>query len=73
MPGTVGPPFDRFLATAEVVARERPGVDLELAREVFQEASTLLDNGLALDGTGDLHDPDAVSAAYLISAAILQL
>jgi hypothetical protein len=84
-------------------------VDLELAREVFQEAATLLHNGLALDGLdphdadavvaglcvdlvaadpgsavrarsratseapGDVHDPEAVSAAYLVAAAILQL
>lgn len=108
-PGTVRPPFDQFLATAEAVAKERPEVDPELAREVFQEAATLLDNGLALDGLdehdasavvaglcvdlvaadpgaavrarsqatkespGDLHDPEAVSAAYLIAAAIFQL
>jgi hypothetical protein len=59
-PGTVGPPFeDRFLATAEAVARARPEVDLELAREVFQEAATLLHNGLALDGL-DEHDAGAV-------------
>lgn len=106
---TVGPPFDQLLATAEAVARARPEVDLELAREVFHEAATLLDNGLALDGLddhdasaavaglcvdlvaadpgdavrarsratleapGDLHDPEGVSAAYLIAAAILQL
>lgn len=93
------PPFDRFLATAEAVARARPEVDAELAREVFREAATLLDDGLALDGLdehdaratvdglcldlvaedpgaavrarsraaveepGDLHDPEAVSAA----------
>jgi hypothetical protein len=108
-PGAVGPPFDQFLATAEAVARARPEVDLEMAREVFQEAATLLYNGLALDGLdehdatavvaglcidlvadepgaavrarsratleapGDLHDPDAVSAAYLIAAALFQL
>jgi hypothetical protein len=104
-----GPPFDQFLATAEAVARTRPEVDLEMAREVFYEAATLLHNGLALDGLdhhdgravvaglcidlvaedpgvavrararstsedpGDLHDPDAVSAAYLVAAAILQI
>ena len=103
------PPFDQLLATAESVARARPEVDLEIAREVFLEAATLLDNGLALDGLdehdasavvaglcidlvapdpgaavrersrttleepGDLHDPAAASAAYLLSAAILQL
>ena len=106
---TVGPPFDEFLATAEAVARARPEVDLELAREVFREAATLLHNGLALDGLDEhdahavvaglcvdlvaedpgaavrarsqaalkapeaLHDPEGVSAAYLIAAAILQL
>jgi hypothetical protein len=103
------PPFDAFLATAERVARERPEVDLELAREAFLEAATLLHDGLALDGLdehdtdavvaglcadlvsedpgaavrrrsqsasedpGELHDPEAVSAAYLVSAAVLQL
>ena len=107
--GSVRPPFDRFLATAEAVAEERPEVDLELAREVFLEAATLLDNGLVLDGLdehdadavvaglcvdlvaqdpgaavrarsratladpGDLHDPEGVSAAYLMAAAIFQL
>jgi hypothetical protein len=105
----VHPPFDQFLATAEAVAKARPEVDLEMCREVFQEAATLLHNGLALDGLdehdahavvaglcvdlvaedpgsavrarsratleapGDLHDPEAVSAAYLIAANILQL
>ena len=108
-PGAVEPPFDQFLATAEEVARARPEVDLELAREVFLEAATLLHNGLALDGLddhdaaavvaglcadlvtkdpgvavrararttlaqpGDLHDPEAVAAAYLFSATMLQL
>lgn len=106
---TVDPPFDQFMATAEAVAQARPEVDLELAREVFHEAATLLDNGLALDGLDehdaravvaglcvdlvaedpgaavrarsratlegprDLHDPEAVSASYLVAAAILQL
>jgi hypothetical protein len=108
-PSTVEPPFDQFLATAEAVAKARPEVDLEMAREVFREAATLLDNGLALDGLdehdasavvaglcidlvtkdpgaavrarsqetltapGDLHDPEAASAAYLVAAGILQL
>jgi hypothetical protein len=108
-PGTVRPPFDRFLVTAEEVARARPEVDLELAREVFLEVATTLDNGLALDGLddhdtravvdglcidlvaedpgaairarsqatlerpGDLHDPEAVSASYLIAATMLRL
>lgn len=108
-PSSAGPPFDQFLVTAEAVARARPEVDREMAREVFQEAATLLHNGLALDGLdehdagavvaalcldlvaedpgtavrarsqaafedpGDLHDPEAVSAAYLVAASILQL
>jgi hypothetical protein len=106
---TVEPPYDRFLATAEAVAAERPEVDLEMAREVFVEVATLLYNGLALDGLdehdteavvdalcidlvagdpgaavrtraaatlqdpGDLHDPEAVSASYLIATSIMQL
>jgi hypothetical protein len=58
-PSTIGPPFDQFLATAEAVARARPEVDLEMAREVFHEVATLLYNGLALDGL-DEHDAGAV-------------
>ena len=108
-PGTVKPPFDQLLATAEEVARARPDVDPEMAREVFLEVATVLYNGLAHDGLdehdteavvdalcidlvagdpgaavraraaatlldpGDLHDPEAVSASYLISASIMQL
>jgi hypothetical protein len=108
-PSTAGPPFDQFLATAEAVAQARPEVDPAMAREVFQEAATLLHNGLALDGLDthdadavvaglcvdlvaedpdaavrarsqaalaapeELHDPEGVSAAYLVAAAILQL
>ncbi len=53
------PPYDRFRATAEAVAQERPEVDLELAREVFDEVATLLYNGLVLDGLDD-HDAGAV-------------
>jgi hypothetical protein len=104
------PPFaDQFLATADAVAAARPEVDLEMAREVFAEAATLLHNGLVLDDLdehdagavvaglcvdlvatdpgaairgrartttehpGDLHDPEAVSAAYLTAAAVFQL
>jgi hypothetical protein len=106
---TLDPPFDQLMATAEAVARARPEVDLEMAREVFHEAATLLHNGLVLDdldehdasavvaglcvdlvaedpGTavrrrsqatleapGDVHDPEGVSAAYLVAATIMQL
>lgn len=55
------PPFDQLLATAERVARERPEVDLEMAREVFEEAATLLYNGLAVEGL-DEHDAHVVVA-----------
>jgi hypothetical protein len=65
-PDTVGPPFvDRFLATAEAVAKARPEVDLEIAREVFLEAATLLHNGLVLDGL-DEHDAGAVVAGLCV-------
>ena len=64
-PSAVEPPFDQLLATAEAVARDRPEVDLELAREVFLEAATLLHNGLALDGL-DEHDASAVVAGLCV-------
>lgn len=59
------PPFDQFLATAEAVARARPEVDPEMAREVFLEAATMLYNGLALDGL-DEHDANAVVAGLCV-------
>jgi hypothetical protein len=62
---SVGPPFDQFLATAEAVAQARPEVDLEMAREVFHEAATLLHNGLALDGL-DGHDAGVVVAGLCV-------
>ncbi len=65
LPSTSGPPFDQFMATADEAARTRPDVDLEMAREVFQEAATLLHNGLALDGL-DEHDTMAVVAGLCI-------
>ena len=62
---TFDPPFDQFLATAEAVAQARPEVDLEMAREVFHEAATLIYNGLALDGL-DGHDASAVVAGLCV-------
>lgn len=56
---TSRPPFDRFMAAAEAVARDRADVDPDLAREVFEEVATMLHNGLALDGLDD-HDAAAV-------------
>ena len=56
------PPYDQLLATAERVIRERPEADPEITREIFEEAATLLYNGLALDGL-DEHDAHAAVAA----------
>lgn len=56
------PPYDRFLATAEAAAAERPGVDPGMVREVFMEVVTMLHDGLVLDDL-DQHDTDAVVAA----------
>lgn len=53
------------MVTAEAVARARPEVDVEIAREVFHEAATLLHNGLALDGLDD-HDASAVVAGLCV-------
>jgi hypothetical protein len=64
-PAITEPPYDQLLRAAEDVARERPEVDLELAREIFLEAATLLHNGLALDGL-DHHDSDAVVAGLCV-------
>jgi hypothetical protein len=58
----IDPPFlEEFLATADRVARARPEVDLDMAREVFTEVATLLYNGLVLDEL-DEHDARAVVA-----------
>jgi hypothetical protein len=64
-PAITAPPFDQLLRTAEEVARERPEVDLELAREIFLEAASLLHNGLAVDGLDD-HDANAVVAGLCV-------
>ncbi len=53
------------MATADAVARARPDVDLEMAREVFHEAATLLHNSLALDDLDD-HDTNAVVAGLCV-------
>jgi hypothetical protein len=64
-PDSAGPAFEQFMATAEAVAQARPEVDLDLAREVFREAATLLHDGLALDGL-DEHDTRAVVAGLCL-------
>ncbi len=59
-PAIAAPPYDQLLSTAERVALERPEeVEVDLAREVFLEAATLLHNGLVLEGL-DAHDAHAL-------------
>ena len=62
MTSSRGPAYHPFMVTAEAVALERADVDPDMAREVFEEAATLLHNGLVLDGLDD-HDTDIVVAA----------
>jgi hypothetical protein len=51
--------FDRFAATAVAVAAARPRVDSAMVREIFDDAATMLHNGLALDHLDD-HDAQIV-------------
>jgi hypothetical protein len=64
-PSEPGPAFEQFMAAADAVAHARPDVDLEMAREAFREAATLLHNGLVLDGL-DEHDTKAVVAGLCV-------
>jgi hypothetical protein len=51
--------FDRFAATAVAVAKARPQVDPAMIREIFDDAATMLHNGLAIDHLDD-HDAQIV-------------
>lgn len=51
--------FDRFAATAVAVTQARPEVDAAMVHEIFDEAATLVHNGLALDHL-DEHDAQIV-------------
>ncbi len=51
--------FDRFAATAAAVTKARPEVDAAMVREIFDDAATMLHNGLALDHLDD-HDAQIV-------------
>src|SRR6476660_10175986 len=51
--------FGRFTATATAVAEARPQVDSAMIREIFDDAATMLHNGLALDHLDD-HDAQIV-------------
>lgn len=58
-----------FLDAAEEIARQREDVDRELARELMEEAATMLHNSLALDEL-DAHDLHAAVAG--LSAALVE-
>lgn len=64
-PSQFDPPFDQLLATAEAVSLARPEVDPDMAREVFEEAATLLYNGLVVDYL-DEHDASLVVAGLCV-------
>jgi hypothetical protein len=51
--------FDRFAATAAAAAKARPQVDPGMVKEIFDDAATMLHNGLALDHLDD-HDAKVV-------------
>lgn len=59
------PPYDLLLATGEEVAAARPEVDPAMVREIFEEAATLLHDGLVLDGLDD-HDQRVVVEALCV-------
>lgn len=64
-PAITAPPYDQLHRTAEQVARERPEVEAEMAREIFLEVATLLHNGLVLDAL-DVDDASAVVAGLCV-------
>jgi hypothetical protein len=51
--------LEQFMATAVAVAEARPQVDPAMVREIFDDAATMLHNGLALDHLDD-HDAQIV-------------
>lgn len=55
MDAGTNPLLEPFRATAETAIRDRPAVDPDMIREIFDEAAVMLHNGLALDGL-DGHD-----------------
>lgn len=59
------PPYDLLLTTGEEVAAARPDVDPAMVREIFEEAATLLHDGLVLDGLDD-HDQRVVVEALCV-------
>lgn len=58
-----------FLAAADEIARQRKDVDREVARELMEEAATMLHNSLALD---DLDEHDLHAAVAGLGAALVE-
>ena len=58
--------FGRFAATATAVAEARPQVDPAMIREIFDDAATMLHNGLALDHLDD-HDAQIVVSQLCVA------
>jgi len=71
MTSTVPPTIlEPFLAAADAVALRRDDVDREVARELMEEAATMLHNSLALD---DLDEHDLRAAVAALSEALVAL
>ncbi|KRE56952.1 hypothetical protein [Phycicoccus sp. Soil748] len=60
--------FHRFGETALAVTKERPQVDPAMVQDIFDEAATMLHNGLALDHLDD-HDADIVISELCVALA----
>ena len=60
--------LEPFLHAADEAARVREDVDRDIARELMEEAATMLHNSLALD---DLDDHDLAAAVAGLSAALV--
>lgn len=65
---TVNPLLAPFRAAAGEAAAARPEVDLDLAREVLEEAARMLHDGLALEG---LDDHDTRAAVGLLATDLI--
>ena len=69
MPSTVPTTIlEPFLTAADEIARQREDVDREVARELMEEAATMLHNSLALD---DLDEHDLHAAVAGLSEALV--
>jgi hypothetical protein len=60
--------FHRFGETAVAVTKERPQVDPVMVQDIFNEAATMLHNGLALDHLDD-YDADIVIPELCVALA----